>query len=328
MFARMAIGCFVSCLFASPLAYAAGGAGSTASPAPAAPTIAQQEAQVAAADIAAGNPQKETRLKEGSPPAGYCLVWEDEFNELALDARPPWSSYYRYWNTRHLAGNGDQGVKLHDDMVLANGATVATALRQDGRWGDRKHFLHEPSSGTLKLRAFPLSAEMRPQFWGFPYVASMISGDLAPGQVYGYWEIRARINAIGPGQHLAYWLLPTDGSWPPEVDILEVVGPQPKTFTANLHLPAGQEKPGMTFYQEPSTADGFHIFGFEWTSTDMRWLIDGKVIRTHANYLPSKPLYPLLSWDIDSNWPGKPDQTTPWPGEVEIDYVRVYKKRP
>ena len=113
-----------------------------------------------------------------------------------------------------------------------------------------------------------------------------------------------------------------------EVDIFEVVGPKPTEFTANLHLPAGQAKPGMTFYQEPPTADGFHIFGFEWTPTDMRWLIDGKVIRTHANYLPSKPLHPLISWEIGSSWPGKPNQTTPWPAEAEIDYIRVYKKRP
>lgn len=328
MFARMAIGCFVSCLFASPLAHAAGSAGDTASLAPAAPTIAQQEAQVAAAGVAAGNPQKEARLKEGSAPPGYCLVWGDEFNELALDARPPWSSYFRSWNTRHLAGNGDEGVKLHDDMVLANGATVGTALRQDGRWGNRTRFLHDPSQGTLKLRAFPVSEELRPQVWGFPYVASMISADLAPGQVYGYWEIRARINAIGPGHHLAFWLLPDDGSWPPEVDIFEVVGPKPTEFSANLHLPAGQAKPGMTFYQEPPTPDGFHTFAFEWTPTTMRWLIDGKVIRSHANYLPAKPLHPLISWEIGSNWPGKPDQTTPWPAEAEIDYIRVYKKRP
>lgn len=329
MCVRIAIGCFALCLIASPPVRA----GDDAWPAT---SGSSEEFQVSALQEAAATAsggdlttqQAAVQPTSGQVPADYCLVWQDEFNELTLDAQGRWSSYFRLWNTRHLAGNNDEGVKLHDGTVLASGATVGAALRQDGRWGDRKHFLHETSGGTLKLRSFPVSAEMRPQVWGFPYVASMISGDLAPGQVYGYWEIRARINTIGTGHHLAYWLLPTDGAWPPEVDILEVVGPQPKTFTANLHLPAGQEKPGMTFYQEPPTADGFHTFGFEWTPTNMRWLIDGKVIRSHANYLPSKPLYPLLSWEIGSNWPGDPNQTTPWPAEVEIDYVRVYKKRP
>lgn len=315
---RMAIGCFVLCLIASP----PGRAGEDAPPTSAG---GSGEWQVGALQQA-GSVAPTTEQAKG--PASYCLVWQDEFNELALDGRPPWSSYFRRWNTRYLAGNGDQGVKVHDDMMLAGGKTVASALRQDGRWGDRKHFLHDPSGGTLKMRAFPLSEEMRPQFWGFPYVASMISADLSPGQVYGYWEIRARINAIGPGHHLAFWLLPDDGKWPPEVDILEVVGPKPKTFSANLHLPAGQEKPAMTFYPEPPSADGFHVFAFEWTPTNTRWLVDGKVIRSHPNYLPNKPMYALLSWDIDSKWPGKPDATTPWPAEVEIDYIRVYKKRP
>lgn len=317
MFVRIAIGCFALCLIASPPLSAGESQVS-----------ALQEAAATASGSGLATQQGASQQTPGHVPADYCLVWQDEFNELTLDARAPWSSYFRIYNVRHLAGNSDDGVKLHDDMVLPNGTTVATALRQDGRWGNRKHFLHDPSDGTLKMRAFPLSAEMRPQFWGFPYVASMISADLAPGQVYGYWEIRARVNAIGPGHHLAFWLLPDDGAWPPEVDIFEVVGPQPKTFAANLHLPAGQQKPDMTFYSEPPTPDGFHTFGFEWTPTNMRWLIDGKVIRSHANYLPNKPLHTLLSWEIASKWPGDPNQTTPWPAEVEIDYVRVYKKRP
>lgn len=327
MSVRMAVGCLVFCLLDATPARAAGDGGDAASGALGKPSAAREEVQFATAGVA-GNPQKNASARQGPVLPGYRFVWEDEFNDLALDRGPPWSSYFRIYNVRHLKGNEDEGIKLHDDMVLLNGTTAATALRQDGRWGNLNRFLHDPSQGTLKLRAFPLSADMRPRFWGFPYVASMISADLAPGQVYGYWEIRARINAIGAGHHLAFWLLPDDGSWPPEVDIFEVVGPKPTEFTANLHLPAGQEKPAMTFYPEPPTPDGFHTFGFEWTPTTMRWLIDGKIIRSHANYLPNKPLHPLISWEIGSRWPGDPNETTPWPAEAEIDYIRVYKKFP
>lgn len=258
-------------------------------------------------------------------PSGFTLAWQDDFvTPFAIDADPSrWSSYFRKWNVRFLAGNGDEGVKVHDDMIIASGRTAADALRSDGRWGSREHYLHEVSNGTLKLRAFPLAENMRSEFWGFPYVASMISGDRLPGDSYGYWEIRARINAIGKGQHLAFWLLPDDGSWPPEVDLLEVVGTNPKQYSANLHLPDGESAPPMTFYSEPKNT--FHTIGFQWTPTLMRWTLDGKVVREHENYVIGRPFYILVSWEIGSYWPGKPDATTPWPAEAEIDYIRVYK---
>jgi hypothetical protein len=262
-------------------------------------------------------------------PSGYSLGWQDEFSTLNLDedsANPRWSSFFVKWGVRHMAGNGDEGIKVADETTLVSGRKAGEALRLDGRWGEKPRYLHEPSGGTLKLRAYPLTDEMRPEFWGFPYVASMISAALAPGQLYGYWEIRARIGAIGKGQHLALWLLPDDGSWPPEIDILEIVGTNSKQFTANIHVPGGEAAPPMTFYPEPASADGFHVFGFEWTPSMMRWTVDGKVVREHQNYFSDKRLYLLTSWEIGSNWPGKPDASTPWPAEVEIDYVRVYAK--
>jgi beta-glucanase (GH16 family) len=153
----------------------------------------------------------------------------------------------------------------------------------------------------------------------------MISADLMPGQCYGYWEIRARINAIGKGQHLAFWLLPDDASWPPEFDILEVVGTNSTQFTANITT--NGTPPPMTFYQKPvSRANGFYVFGFEWTPSTMRWTVDGSVVREHSNLIADKSLYMLISWEVGSAWPGSPDGTSPWPAEVEIDYVRVYAK--
>ena len=57
----------------------------------------------------------------------------------------------------------------------------------------------------------------------------------------------------------------------------------------------------------------------------MRWTINGQVVREHPNYINSKDLYMLMSWDIGSNWPGKTDSSTKWPAEVLIDYVRIYQ---
>lgn len=278
--------------------------------------------------LRAASPYVET-FSAVPPPNGYEIVWHDEFEDLKLvemSPSPLWSTYFRKWRVRHLAGNHDQGVKVADETSLVTGKSAGDTLRADGSWGDRSRYLHEVSNGTLKLRAYPLDQETRGRFWGFPYVASMIAADVNPGQTYGYWQIRARINAIGKGQHLAFWLLPDDATWPPEVDVFEVVGTNKTDFTANINPEKGVQKPPLLHYHEPPTADGFHTFGFEWTEDLCRWSIDGQVLREYTNILPTKPMYLLITWDIASKWPGQPDASTPWPAEVEIDYVRVYSK--
>jgi len=283
-----------------------------------------------ACDIEQGTPGKRG-ASVSYVPCGYRLMFGDDFTSLSIAAnqgdKARWSSMFTRWNTRTLAGNGDQGVKAADGTILPSGRTAGEALRASGQWGNRQNFLAEASNSTLKLRAFPLPNGLRQEFWGFPYAASMISADQAPGLRHGYWEFKARINAIGKGQHLAFWLLPDDGSWPPEVDVLEVVGTNRRQFTANAHAAAETGSTPMTFYTEPPSTDGFHVYGFEWTPSTMRWTVDGQVVREQASCIGDKPLHVLISWEIGSRWPGEPDSSTTWPAEVEIDYVRAYARK-
>lgn len=256
-------------------------------------------------------------------------AFEEDFRAASIAGNPGerrrWSAMFTRWNTRYIAGNGDKGVKMADSTLLPSGRTAGEALRRSGRWGNGPQYLADVSNGTLKLRAYPLTTAMRQEFWGFPYVASMIAADQEPGLRYGCWELKARINAVGKGQHLAFWLLPDDGSWPPEVDILEVVGKNPHQFTANSH--ASSESRPMTFYAEPRSPDGFHTFRFGWTPSKMTWEIDGRVVREEPACIGDKPMHFLASWEIGSHWPGEPDSSSPWPAEVEIAYVRVFRWR-
>jgi len=250
------------------------------------------------------------------------LVWHDEFNDLSLDDTFPttarWLGHFGKWNVRYLSANGDDGIKLVDNSVLQSGETVADALRPT--WPDRGGFLHQVSNGTLKLRAYPVPDALTSAFWDHHFVASMISGEPSFAQRYGYWETRLRLNSIGKGQHFTLWLLASDGSWPPEIDIVEVVGNNPHLFSANVN------NAPMDFYGEPTTPDGFHVFGLLLTSTTIRWTIDGKVVREIADtMIGNKALYLLATWEIGSIRPEEmPDASTPWPAEAEIDYVRIY----
>jgi Domain of unknown function (DUF4082)/Glycosyl hydrolases family 16 len=263
----------------------------------------------------------------GGPPAGYTLAWADEFNALSLGgpgSGKNWAPYYVGWNVRHLAGNSDDAVKMADYESLGSGPRAGDALRQAGSWGSPAGHLHEIVSGQLALRGYPTpSAQRSSTFGGFPYVAGMISGQQSFAQRYGYWETRVKLSTVSKGHHLAVWLLPTDNTWPPEIDMLEVVGQYQNMMFTNSH----GETPDlyMSTYNISSISADWHVLGFLWTPTTMRWTIDGKTVREHANYLTSRNLYFLVTWDIASNWPGNPDSTTRWPAEVAIDYVRIYR---
>ena len=265
-------------------------------------------------------PSAEARSPQTPP--GYTLVFQDEMTAPVLDARY-WITSFERWNIRHLEGNEDKAFKVEDRDMLANGERVRDVL--EGLTERPGPFLHEVSGGTLKLRAFPLPERLYPAFEGFPFAGSMISMENSHAQRFGYWEVRLRLNRFGKGHHLAVWLLPDDGTWPPEIDLFEAIGEDDRFF-ANAHLIENEGHPGISWVDGSEIGDDWLIIGFQWTDLLMRWTINGKTVRRQLTPEIDQAMYFLMSWEIGSRWPGMPDQSTPWPGEVEVDYVRIYER--
>jgi beta-glucanase (GH16 family) len=141
-----------------------------------------------------------------------------------------------------------------------------------------------------------------------------------------------KVNTLTAGQHFTWWLLPIDGSWPPEIDIIELVGsnrsrpngPMDMLFF-NGHGSNGG--PGINWVDVASDFLGrFHEYEFIWDREQMIWLVDGVEYRRQVNYI-NKPMYILGSWEIGSSpngdFPGPLNNSSKWPAEVEIDYVKV-----
>jgi beta-glucanase (GH16 family) len=223
---------------------------------------------------------------------GYHLTFADEFKGVKLDTSKWIDSY-------------PDGVRTHSNNEQQYYAP-------DG---------YELHHGFLRLKA------ERRQMGGMPYTSGIVTTYGKFAQKYGWFEARLKVPQ-GKGMWPAFWLLPNDKSWPPEIDILEILGHEPtKVYLTNHYkLPNGQhEGKGDSFTGQDFSAE-YHTFALEWKPTEILWYVDGIVrYRTQEN-VPSVPMYVLLNLAVGGDWPGNPDSTTPFPGNMDINYVRVYSK--
>ena len=157
-------------------------------------------------------------------------------------------------------------------------------------------------------------------------------------QTYGKWEIRAKLPG-SQGMWPAIWLLPEDGSWPPEIDIIELVGKEPDRVHHSFHwgplrdglLPWDLNQTSTDHHDAEDYASTWHDFTVEWTPKGITWFVDGE--ETHRfgkvsgqrEKIPSKPMYLILNLAIGGFWPGPPGDATQWPSTMEIDSVRIYR---
>ena len=69
------------------------------------------------------------------------------------------------------------------------------------------------ADGTLSIWARPST---NPEIFGYGYTSGMLSSQATFSQTYGYFEMRADLPDAA-GAWPAFWLIPADGSWPPEL---------------------------------------------------------------------------------------------------------------
>lgn len=147
-------------------------------------------------------------------------------------------------------------------------------------------------------------------------------------QRYGRWEIRARMPR-GQGLHFGFWMVPADSTYPPEIDIVEVLGNTPTWARFHLHwrdsitnLMDGVR----SYYIGPDFSRDYHTFAVEWDSAMVRWYVDGAWRFTATREVPQKAMYLIFNTAVGGNYPGNPDSTTVFPVFTEIDWVRVWRQ--
>lgn len=217
----------------------------------------------------------------------------------------PWATIYP-WGARHL-GEGEQEEYVSPGNRLG---LNPFSVRPDG---------------GLTITASRSPPSLRPDLDGQPFISGLLTSVPSFSQRYGYFEMRARFPA-GKGLWPAFWLAPTDMSWPPEIDIVEMHGDRPRGLYMTLHRRGrgGSDDASEFVVRVPDMSAAFHTYGMLWTPDYVAWYFDGRrVAFIHARI--ATRMYMLIDLAVGGDWVGEPTAATHFPAAMEVDYVRAFE---
>src|SRR4029453_2743141 len=90
------------------------------------------------------------------------------------------------------------------------------------------------SNGVLSITTAKADPAIKPYINKYDYTSGLISSYNSFSQQYGYFEMSAQLPR-GPGFWPGFWLVPSNGGWPPEIDIFEVLGNDTKSLWTAVH---------------------------------------------------------------------------------------------
>lgn len=244
--------------------------------------------------------------------APWNLVWSDEFDGDRVDLKK--------WEFEvNARGGGNNELQYYTDRsenARVEGGVLRIIARREAFTGPE---------GTRQYTSARLRTKNR--------------GDWT----YGRFEIRARLPKT-QGLWPAIWMLPTDsvyGGWAGsgEIDIMELVGHKPAEAFGTLHHggPSPRNRyTGKTFVlPKGDFSEDFHVFALEWEPGVFRWYVDGVHYQTQTEWKTEGAPYPapfdqrfhlLLNVAVGGNLPRNPDESSVFPQEMTVDYVRVYSR--
>ena len=256
------------------------------------------------------------------------LSFDDEFNSLNLwnGSTGTWSTTFIFadpnGNGSSLPSNGEQEWYINNLYAPTSSVTP---------W--------KVSNGVLTLTAQPTDPSIAqylgytqaglPAMGSYQYTSGLIETSHSFNQTYGYFEMKAELPA-GQGLWPAFWLLPQNGSWPPELDVMEVLGNAPGTLYTTVHTDqTGTATSSGIGSVVANTSTAFHTYGVDWEADKITWYFDDKPVYQVATPADMhSPMYMLANLAVGGSWPGNADATTPFPAQMNIDYIKAWTANP
>ena len=242
----------------------------------------------------------------------YELIFSDEFNGDRLDTSK--------WNTSFLWG---------DEIIINGEVQYYVDINNKPDFGFNPFTF---DGENLTINSIETPSELSEKAMGQPYLSGVMTSYDALHFIYGYAETRAKVT-FGRGYWPAFWLLNAyygQGGDDPEIDIMEFIGHDQDVVYHTYHYydadgklrsTASQPTPGIDYTAE------FHTFGVEWKPGTIIYFVDGiEVHRVTDPKVSQQTMYVIANTAMGGWWAGDPDETTPFPGEYVLDYIRVYQR--
>ena len=235
--------------------------------------------------------------------AGWKLVWQDEFESSNLD-KTKWSLCKR--------GKVDWKNTMSTDPSL---------LRIE--------------NGILHLRGIVNTDQKKDPA---PYLTAGINSKGKFEYQYGKVQIRAKFKSA-QGAWPALWMLGAKRHWPAngEIDLMEHLNFDQKIYqTVHSEYTLKIDKTNTPKHGSTSKIkrNEWNTYGLEWDADKLVLSVNGKPTLTYPRvaakgpkqYPYNQPFYLLLTMQIGGDWVGKANPAH-YPADLQIDWVRVYKKK-
>jgi beta-glucanase (GH16 family) len=231
------------------------------------------------------------------------VTLDEEFNSLGS----PWQTTYP-WSPDGFAAGGMGSFLANPALLPPDGNPISV------------------DNGVITISDFPKPDDVdSASIGGRSRIGGQILTEHTFPQTYGYFEARMQMPA-GNGALGAFWLLPESGSWPPELDVAEMIGATPNTLVNTLH---GSGAPEPHWTDVADMTQGFHTYAVDWEPDKITWYFDGQqTFETPTTPDMNQPMYVLATTDtgLSGSWPGATDPSLV--SQMKIDYIRVYDSNP
>lgn len=241
---------------------------------------------------------------------GYNLVWHDEFTDT-VRSNQVWERIFPWgpMNTKNSYG------KQTGNHVYRDGE-VDLMIRKENHNGEIWNW---DSAGNF----YSTNRD-------FIYTDALMYSKAK--FLHGYFETRFT-SMPGKGFYNAFWMY---GENAQEIDIFELAGSEPDDAQMTLHWKGkdpitNSEQSIAHLRAEQEFGETYHTFGVKWTSTDLDWYHNGKVVpqsnftrSVRKRHIPNLPLNLIMNSSVDT-YDGSPNQNTTFPGRISFDYIRAYQ---